>query len=172
VSISLRRQITKSKLFYQWAIVCLCAIGTLSLLGVGYALWENGNLEIVQSISAGNIDPYFSNYELNEAGYNLGDLQITREDNIITITGNVQPGYQGTLNYEVTNRGSVPVNCCIIDENKNLPEIIKIEKPERTIRGKDGSAKGKLEIIAGEEGTYNFETKLTVHQWNAYGENE
>ncbi len=161
----------KSRSFYQWGVFCLTAIAALSFLGVGYASWD-GNLKLFQSISSGNIDPYFSNYELDPTNNEQEGLQIIREEDVITITGKVQPGYQGILSYEVTNRGTVPVKCSLIDGDQNLPEGITIQGPERIIRGKNGFGKGKLNIYAGQEGNYEFEAKLTIHQWNAMAADE
>lgn len=159
------RKKRKSKSFYPWEVLCLTAILSLSLLGVGYASW-NGNLKLFQSFSSGDIDPYFSGYELIGANDLQNGLQIIREDDVITITGKVQQGYQGTLSYEVTNRGTVPVKCSLLERDQNLPEWFTIQGPEQFIRGSNGSGEGNFNIYAGQEGEYEFEAKLTIHQWN------
>jgi hypothetical protein len=98
--------------------ILLTTIITINLLGISYAHWDN-QLDINTSISTGIMEPSFiRDYQLDNNG--KGDLQIKfYKDsksgknidtyNIMEISGEVYPGYEGELTYYIENKGTIPI---------------------------------------------------------------
>lgn len=88
-------------------IIVLSCILALSLLGVGYAYW-NDSLDTMTKLSMGSIKPLFS---MNNCDFqqNNGSLNISVNDTFIDISGEIIRGDNYDLQYCIINEGTIPV---------------------------------------------------------------
>lgn len=112
----------------------VATIVMIQFMGVSYGAWTD-EVNINTSISMGSIDTYFSEAKISnkvnkESKKNT--LKINKEGNTLYIEGTVEPGYKGTIDYEISNKGTIPVESkdgktIKPDDKEVLPGRIKIE---------------------------------------------
>lgn len=152
--------------FNNISIICCTLIVLLGATGISYAFW-NDDLNIITIISTGSIEPYFkTNDDDFKNEFNMGDLTVSVEDDKITIEGETFLGYDKTLNFYVSNRGSIPVRYnSIINSNGDFFDEINI--PNVAI-GNDDTLLGSIRINP-KEGLYSCTTYLLFDQFNKNG---
>lgn len=100
------------------------------------------------SLLMGDIDVVFSDAQLVPEAASTANTEariVNNGKNIEISVDNAYPGYSATLNYEITNKGSVPVSCQLIEEGgADIP--IKITGDLRYIKGDGGKASGHFTI--------------------------
>jgi len=169
-------------------LMIISSILSLNLIGIGYAQWNDG-LNIVTSISTGNIDPIFIEKNIDNLN-DKGTLTAKMLDKrIIWVEGQVETDYEGILSYGLQNNGSIPVkfgrtydNQCQTMSLKNMNEGLELElnqqndilEPrkdgdiaQRRMHFKDYQSQNNLKIRAMQEGKHYFEIEIPFRQWNA-----
>lgn len=134
----------------------------IGLMGSAMALWGD-TLKIEEAAETGDINPCFTEFS--------GPGSIDMGNKTVDIAlGPVAPGYQATFDYEITNRGTVPVKV----ETKNYSgsgEIVVTDTFPSVDLDPGESDTGTLGItVAGgaTTGGYGFNLELVFKQWNAY----
>lgn len=153
-------------------IIITVSIIAMNFLGISYAYWtEDLGVNAQMTTSMGNINPSFCNqYSINKVKGD-GDLSIRFEDDYtMIIEGQVEPGYKAFLDYNIVNKGTVPVK--YENQKDNVHDGIKIVvnqkagvlKPEQDCSDSDKGA-SKLQIEAKDEGNYRLDFELPFQQW-------
>jgi len=131
-------------------ILVICIV-TLNFIGISYAYW-NESSDITAHIAVGNIDPSFKDITSSD------NLVINNSDKCtINIEGEFQLEDKESLQYNVINNGSVPiefVGYSINGEDELILELVDL----------NSSGSKQLEIQADKPGTYEFEVKLCYSQ--------
>lgn len=98
------------------------------------------------------------------------DLFSNVGDSIINIQGTIESDYKGFLNYGIQNNGSIPAK--FIRQNLKVDNglTIHVNQQSGVLDGQETfyseNGNPKLQITAGEPGTYDFEFTLLFRQWN------
>ncbi len=146
-----------------------------AVMGLGYATWQ-GQLYTRGTVATGNIDVYFSEFELNNEKSSRGNARVIfiNEKNVGIEIDNAQPGYSATFEYEITNRGSVPARYSTATVIGSKPGKVNVSNSYTggILEGNGGSNTGQV-VIEVEEGVedsehnlYDFFIQLDVQQWN------
>ena len=152
-------------------IIVTASIIAMNFLGVSYAYWsDNLGIHTELTTTTGSIDPQFcSQYSVNETK-GKGQLSVRLEDpRTMVIEGTVEPGYKAFIDYEVLNKGTVPVK--YVNQNDSINNGIHIVvnqsanaiQPNETCNSNKGSS--KLHIDANQVGNYKLEFILPFQQW-------
>lgn len=153
----------------------LALVLALALTGAGFAQWTE-DLTIGGNVTTGDIDPVFTSCSITEdeeaEGKEVGSTtqEISTDGKILTITMlNTYPCYGVTVNYVVTNNGSVPVE--VTDNVNSSSEQLAVTStpPAGTIDGGgtgDGSIYIHVEDTAAESTSYTISVTITFTQWN------
>ena len=161
-----RKYVKRSK--FRNEIVMILPIIFLNSLGISYAFWNDG-LKLSSTINTGSIKPVFSDtFTLEDINGN-GNLTVRVEDeSTIIIEGEINQGYNAALNYGVINKGSIPIKFTQQKETKTdglnlqLNQQSSILMPNESFPSQDINT--KLQIQAGKEGNYSFNTDLFFEQ--------
>ena len=98
----------KGRFFKARHIIFICLIVVLNILGVGYGYWNDG-LQVQTGIYTGEIQIEFEGHNVEGDFGGAGGLEVNFGDDLISIGGEVAPGYTGRLNYYIRNKGSIPI---------------------------------------------------------------
>lgn len=149
-------------------IILMTSIILTNMMGISYAVW-NGGLDIGATIGLGTFDVAFDRcYIENIQGE--GDLSVRRVDeDTIELKGEVSPDFEGTLNYSIVNKGSIPAY--FEGESGDIPEsgvMLALSKQQYAIKPDGGPTDSDnsqtLQIHAESEGEYSFEIQLPFSQ--------
>ncbi|UWG98621.1 hypothetical protein LPY66_07470 [Dehalobacter sp. DCM] len=177
---------TQKRHSFVRTFVFITCIFTLGLSGVSYAYWTNG-LEITTKVGTGSLDVSFCDPASdNKEAEENGGLQVTfdQDKTTMTIAGNVDPGFLGTVEYEFANNGSIPVKLAQASETSDIiqNQLSFVEGNQVVSLGdggyllkQNGSGTGTIQIeIAESTGseeesstTYQFEMKIPYDQWTS-----
>jgi hypothetical protein len=161
-------------LFKLISAVLFSVIMSVGIIGVSYS-----NLTATQTISSsasmGNIDVVFSNLSIvQDCTSNpscVTEAKIVDNGKHIEINiGNAYPGFTETINYEVTNNGTVPLIYKVNPPSGNTgaPVQLTINENSDYICGNGGQALGKIIITvgdnAGQSKSYSLYTELNFQQ--------
>jgi hypothetical protein len=165
----------------------------LNATGIGYAGWQD-DLSIVNIVSTGSIAPVFNEHSIvsedskNEVSATATTINGGKEITINLI--NAYPGYSVTIQYTITNNGTIPIVCKVINkldsnegielvsninsqedkkETEDLPIKIEIIQPGEIIGGYGDSRDGLIKITVGEvekSTMYSLNIGLDFHQFN------
>lgn len=161
-------------LFKLISAVLFSVILSVGIIGVSYS-----NLTATQTISSsasmGNINVVFSNLSIVKDS--LTDPSCVTEAKIIDNgkhieinIGNAYPGFTETINYEVTNNGTVPLVYEVNPPSGNTgaPVQINIIENGDYICGSGGQALGQIIITVGDNAaqckSYSLYTELNFQQ--------
>lgn len=134
----------------------LSTIISVGLIGVSYSFFTGLNQFKIDA-AMGDIDVVFSN--LNIVSDNTAESSCTTEARIVDSGKNLQidiqnayAGYTSTINYEVTNKGTVPVvyqlkRTC---GEEDAPIQLNVYQSEEYLRGDGGQAWGQIIVTIGE----------------------
>lgn len=134
----------------------LSIIISVGLIGVSYSFFTGVN-EFDTKATMGNIDVIFSDVNVVSGG--TADASCTAEARIVNSGKNLEinienayAGYTSTINYEVTNNGTVPAVYQLkqsYGEEDNPIQLI-VYQSDRYIRGEGGQARGQIIVTVGE----------------------
>lgn len=166
----LRIKRRKTKGIGNRTCIYITMIVFLHLIGVSYAAWLwRDHVAVSTSISTGKIEPYFYNEENSEyklVGNDKGELHVEIKDQKITITGEIQVGYNENLFFYIKNRGNIPIKLKNRSPNPNPLILQEIVEPVGIIKeDNQNTAQGKIHIQAKKTGFYHFIYELTFQQW-------
>ena len=134
----------------------LSIIISVGLIGVSYSFFTGAN-EFDTKATMGDIDVVFSN--LNVVLASTADPSCTTEAQIVNGGKNLQidiqnayAGYTSTINYEVTNKGTVPVVYQLKQPygEEDNPIQLNVYQSDEYIRGEGGQARGQIIVTVGE----------------------
>ena len=165
--------VKKSKIVHSKGkfIIFITTIAMLNFLGISYAYWED-SLQMDVSMSTGKMDVSFSNNLYVNTKSGIGYLEASRiNDKTITVNGVVYSGYEGDLQYSVTNDGTIPIkftgdNGSIFNEDIKLTLNQKKEEIKPSKAASSGDNNSKFQINATKPGNHEFEVQLPFSQWN------
>lgn len=156
----------------------MAIIFIIGVIGPTAASWMD--LPLVNTVvSTGDIDPVFSKADVipqeNADGEQLSGMDCNVSTSIendgkrlvIRIDG-AYPDYSTKIQYEICNRGSVPVRFTTRLEADDLLEVTN-SLEEGLLEGNNDRVEGELSIDVGEveeESSYDFEIVLDFEQWN------
>jgi len=166
-------------------MIFIASILTLGLSGVSYAYWTNG-LDINGNIGTGSLDVVFNDQGSgNKAVSENGGLQVTLDQDKTTmyVEGTVDPGYVGTVEYQFTNNGNIPVKFAqassdsdAVKNELSFPgeQVISLGNGAYVVK-ENGAGNGKLQIDIGETAdsevgsstSYEFEIRIPFEQWTS-----
>lgn len=149
------------------ALIWIVLTIALGMIGAGAAAWQDG-LGIQGVVSTGEIDPVFTSVIAGSQG----EASIVNNGKAISIfVEDACPGNIITFQYEVQNRGSVPLEFCTRINNSNPGLSVASTLVQGILGGNGESAAGELMVQvekdeAEELTTYNFDLELFFQQWS------
>lgn len=161
-------------------MVFVSALVLVNCLGISYSVWTE-KMDIFSSVSTGQIAPSFSSSYYIQKVQGEGTIAVVQYDETsLTVQGEVYPGYQAFLHYNVRNGGGIPVKWTPTAEQELAGQDQLPDQDELTLQldqqteplnpnseyADDGNGSPKLGIQADKEGDYNWEMELPFRQWN------
>lgn len=164
-------------------LLSLALVLALAAAGVAAAAWTE-SITIAGSVRTGDINPDFTAASTNDPGgtadpgmgKDVGSTAViyTTDDLTVTVT-NAYPGYNSTVTFTITNRGTVPIKIAGVVAN-NDPNQVVLSGPNIVGQVIDGG--GSLEAsftqtvpeTAAENATYTYTITITAKQWNLAGQ--
>lgn len=152
--------------------IFFAAILAVGLVGISYAYFSE-TFTMKTAASMGSLDVVFSNVELDPSALADPSCTISADivdngKNIALDIENAAPGFNATLNYEVTNKGSVPVVCQLVQPDNAGQVIINLTTDTEYINPNGGTGQGHLTIsVSGEAaqaGSCGISVGLTFQQ--------
>lgn len=168
------------------AFLVILFILCISLLGVGYAAW-NDVLTITGTVNTGTFDVKFTQANSNDAGStndpglpdsiakNVGSTETVVTNKQVTVTiSNGYPGYSSQVSYEITNDGTIPAKVtATVALNSGSEGNISVSDPG--INGQEIAPGGTLTFTvtsnvldnAAEATTYGYTITINAVQFNS-----
>ncbi|WZL73549.1 hypothetical protein QBE52_02110 [Clostridiaceae bacterium 35-E11] len=166
-----RKRRSKIKGMKKISFFYIIAIAMLNIMGISYAIW-NDQVHIKSFVSTGKIEPYFGDVYVMDKQNGNGDLMVYFEDEYtINIQGQVEPGYKAVLNYDIKNKGTMPVECKEVDVDTNgllklhLKEPRGIVEPDKFFENTNKGAKLEIKAPKKSSGMDDFEFEMIFQQW-------
>jgi len=167
--------------FGKIGIVFLVLVLALATLGIGYAMWDK-TLDIVGTVDTGEVDAEFTTATCAEdpeaEDKDVGSCSVDGAGTqMLTITvDNGYPCYGCTVDYTITNTGTIPVKVQSMDiTNPNTDAVTVRWTPDLAVGDQiepGGSAAGDIYIHvlqdAAELASYSFSAEILLVQWNEY----
>lgn len=125
-------------------ILILSSIAALNCAGLSYAYWDQ-DTDILVNTSTGCIKPTFNNsYNIDDKGEGKLEVRFNDDHTMMLITGEVSPGYTGDIDFDIANKGTLPV----ILRTNNTEDKFKSDdiQVKVNIYGQGGGHNGILQL--------------------------
>lgn len=156
------------------SVVLSAVILSTGLIGVSYAYYTNHS-SVLQRVTTGDIDVVFSNTALvPDAGRDPActvEANITGSGKTLAIdVANAYPGFTAYIDFEITNKGSVPVSFTLspVYAGAGRPFEILVSGALDYIKRDGGKAYGQItlraEELPAESNGWRHDTELIFQQ--------
>jgi len=165
----------------KMALLLSTLVIALMVVGTGFALWSK-TLYINGTVNTGTVEAGFDNVMCNDNGIDPGydkdvascTVEVSQDHQTITVTiNNAYPSYSCDIDYDILNKGSIPVKIQSI--TINAPSEVTVEvtgisvgdqiDPDQLIHG---DLHIHVEQTAAQGATYTFTVDILLVQWNEF----
>jgi len=176
-------------------IIFLGLIVFMNLMGITYAYWSNGGMDIITMVNTGIMEIQFDPYTKYETVNGNGELTVRYlDERTVLIEGTVEEGvdeevtetdeatvispvysdYEGIIEFKIVNSGRVPAKLVDVNMKSGDEDVVSSSSgysgPLYPVNyGTANDMNQVFYIRAGAEegtGTIEFETELTFNQLN------